>query len=147
MSAAPGADFDAALVAVMGDLARGIDALHACLIEERLALDNPDPQPLEDVGRAKGDLIDRVEALDVELRQLGDAARVDAFADPRWTHVFDRLRECRQLNETNGRIVGQRISHVRHALSLISGDSPGGSTYGRNGVAKINLRSATLAQV
>jgi len=147
MSAAHGADFDAALVAVMGDLARDIDALHACLIEERLALDATDPQALDAATRAKGELLDRIESLDVERRQLSEAASLDSLADARWVVVFERLRECRQLNETNGRIVGQRIGHVRQALALISGGSPGGSTYGRNGEAKINLRSATLAQV
>lgn len=140
-------DFDAALVAVMGDLAREIDALHASLIEERMALGQTDVQALENAGKAKGKLLDRIDKLDIERRQLGEAAGIDSLNDPRWTHTLDRLRECRQLNEVNGRIVGQRIGHVRQALALISGESPGASTYGPNGVAKVNLRSATLAQV
>ncbi|MEZ2416835.1 flagella synthesis protein FlgN [Luteibacter sp. RCC_6_2] len=142
-----GPDFDAALVAVMGDLAREVDALHASLVEERMALGQADPQALEAAGRAKGKLLDRIEKLDVERRQLGDAAGIDSLLDPRWLHTLERLGECRQLNEVNGRIVAQRMGHVRQALALISGESPGGSTYGRNGVAKVNLRSATLAQV
>jgi flagella synthesis protein FlgN len=36
---------------------------------------------------------------------------------------------------------------VRQALAVLSGEAPGGSTYGPNGVAKVKLRSATLAQV
>lgn len=147
MTASLGPDFDAALVAVMGDLAREVDALHASLVEERMALGQADPQALETVGKTKGMLLDRIDKLDIERRQLGDAAGVDSLNDPRWTHTLERLRECRQLNEINGRIVGQRIGHVRQALALISGESPGASTYGPNGVAKVNLRSATLAQV
>jgi flagella synthesis protein FlgN len=147
MSGSLGPDFDAALVAVMGDLARDIDALHANLIEERMALGQPDTQALEATGKAKGKLLDRIDRLDIERRQLSEAAGVDSLADPRWSHTLERLRECRRLNEVNGRIVGQRIGHVRQALALISGEAPGGSTYGPNGVAKVNLRSATLAQV
>ena len=147
MSASLGPDFDAALIAVMGDLAREIDALHASLIEERMALGQANPEALENVGKAKGKLLDRIDKLDIERRQLADAAGIDSLNDPRWTPTLDRLRECRQLNEVNGRIVGQRIGHVRQALALISGESPGASTYGPNGVAKVNLRSATLAQV
>jgi flagellar biosynthesis protein FlgN len=147
MSLPLGQDFDTALVAVMGELASEVDALHASLIEERMALDQADVQALEVAGRTKGDLLDRIEKLDVERRQLSDAAGVDSLGDPRWTTTIDRLRECRTLNEVNGRIVGQRMSHVRQALALLSGDAPGGSTYGPNGVSKVKLRSATLAQV
>lgn len=147
MSTSLGPDFDAALVAVMADLAREVDSLHASLIEERMVLGQADPAALETVGKTKGKLLDRIDKLDIERRQLGAAAGVDSLNDPRWAPTLDRLRECRQLNEVNGRIVGQRIGHVRQALALISGESPGASTYGPNGVAKVNLRSATLAQV
>ncbi|MGN6092845.1 MAG: flagella synthesis protein FlgN [Luteibacter jiangsuensis] len=142
-----GRDFDTAIAAVMGDLAVEVDALHASLIEERLALDQGDAQALDAAGRTKGNLLDRIEKLDVERRQLDAAAGVDSLADPRWAPTVERLRECRDLNETNGRIVGQRMSHVRQALAVLSGEGPGGGTYGPNGVAKVKLRSATLAQV
>jgi flagella synthesis protein FlgN len=147
MSQPLGRDFDTALAAVMGELAHEVDALHASLVEERMALDQSDSAALETAGRAKASLLDRIEQLDVERRQLSEAAGVDSLADPRWAPTFDRLRECRSINEVNGRIVGQRIGHVRQALALLSGEGPGGSTYGPNGVAKVKLRSATLAQV
>jgi len=147
MSPAPGQEFGAALAAVMGDLAVEVDALHACLIEERLALDHGDAMALDAAGRSKGSLLDRIEKLDVERRQLDAAAGIDSLADQQWAPTVERLRECRSLNETNGRIVAQRMSHVRQALSVLSGEAPGGSTYGPNGVAKVKLRSATLAQV
>ena len=147
MSQPLGRDFDTALVAVMGELARDVDALHASLIDERMALDQADTDALQTAGRAKGNLLDRIERLDIERRQLSEAAGIDSLADPRWAPTIERLRECRSLNEVNGRIVGQRMSHVRQALAVLSGDAPGGSTYGPNGVAKVKLRSATLAQV
>ncbi|URL57632.1 flagellar protein FlgN [Luteibacter flocculans] len=147
MSGPLGSDFDTALAAVMGDLAREVDALHASLVEERMALDQADSAALEAAGRTKSDLLDRIEKLEVERRQLSDASGIDSLNDPRWAHTLDRLRECRQLNEVNGRIVGQRIGQVRQALALISGEGPAGSTYGPDGVAKVRLRSAMLAQV
>ena len=141
-------DFDTAVRAVMGDLAREVDALHATLIDERMALDQADTHALDTVSRAKGKLLDRIEKLDTERRHLGDAAGVDTLNDARWTHTIERLVECRKLNEVNGRIVGQRIGHVRQALALLAGDSPGGSTYGPNGgTTRVKLRSATIAQV
>jgi flagella synthesis protein FlgN len=143
-----GSDFDAAVRAVMGDLAHEVDALHATLIDERMALDQADTHALDTVSRVKGKQLDRIEKLDVERRHLGDAAGVDTLNDPRWTHTIERLVECRKLNEVNGRIVGQRIGHVRQALALLAGDSPGGSTYGPNGdTTRVKLRSATIAQV
>lgn len=142
-----GADFDTALTGVMGDLAREVDALHAHLIDERMALDQADAAPLEAAGRAKSASLDRIERLDVERRQLSDASGIDSLNDARWSHTVERLLECRRINETNGRIVGQRMGQVRQALALISGDAPNGSTYGPDGSARIRLRSATLAQV
>lgn len=147
MTPASVSDFDAALGAVMGDLARDVDALHASLIDERMALDQANMPALEVAGRTKSTLLDRIEKLEGERRHLSDAAGVDSLNDARWAPTIERLIECRRLNDVNGRIVAQRMSHVRHALSLLSGDAPGGSTYGPNGVAKVRLRSGTLAQV
>ncbi|GAA0900557.1 flagellar protein FlgN [Luteibacter anthropi] len=140
-------DFDAALRAVMDELAHEVDTLHATLVDERMALDQGDAPSLEVAGRAKSHSLDRIEKLDVERRHLSDAANVDSLNDPRWSHTIDRLLECRRMNEVNGRIVGQRIGQVRQALALISGDAQGGATYGPDGAARIKLRSATLAQV
>jgi len=143
-----GSDFDAAVRAVMGDLAHEVDALHATLIDERMALDQADTHALDTVSRVKGKQLDRIEKLDAERRHLGDAAGIDTLNDARWTHTIERLVECRKLNEVNGRIVGQRMGHVRQALALLAGDSPGGSTYGPKGdTTRVKLRSATIAQV
>ncbi|QWT20553.1 flagellar protein FlgN [Bacillus sp. NP157] len=141
-------DFDSALSAVMGDLAREVDALHACLIEERMALDQANADALQNATRSKGHLLDRIDRLDVERRQLSSASGIDSANDARWAPTFERIRECRQLNETNGRIVSQRIGHVRQALSLISGDASGGraATYGPKGSTQVSLRSGMFAQ-
>jgi flagellar biosynthesis protein FlgN len=149
MNGTTGADFQAALAAVMGDLAREVDALHAALIDERMALDQNNVAALETASRAKSTLLDRIDRLDSERRQVQAAAGIDTTADARYQVTFQRIAECSELNETNGRIVNQRIGHVRQALALISGDRTGGagSTYGPKGYAQIKLRSGTLAQV
>lgn len=141
-------DFDTALSAVMGDLAREVDALHACLIEERMALDQANSDALQNATRSKGHLLDRIDRLDSERRQLSTAGNIDSANDARWAPTFERIRECRGINETNGRIVSQRIGHVRQALALISGDSTGGaaSTYGPRGTTQVSLRSGLFAQ-
>ncbi|MBB3225620.1 flagella synthesis protein FlgN [Luteibacter sp. Sphag1AF] len=138
-------EFHAALGAVMSDLARETDALHESLIEERMALDAGDVGALETVGRTKTSLLDRIEKLDVERRQLSEASGVDSLADPRWSATLAALAQCRHLNEVNGRIVAQRISHVREALRVLTG-SPGDDTYGPTGLPRSSLRSAPLAQ-
>ncbi|MGF6495921.1 flagella synthesis protein FlgN [Luteibacter sp. 621] len=142
-------DFDTALSAVMGDLAREVDALHACLIDERMALDQANSDALQNATRSKGHLLDRIDRLDTERRQLSNASGIDSANDARWAPTFARIGECRSINETNGRIVSQRIGHVRQALALISGDSTGGvaSTYGPRGTTQVSLRSGILAQV
>ncbi|TCV94128.1 flagellar biosynthesis/type III secretory pathway chaperone [Luteibacter rhizovicinus] len=139
-------EFHAALGAVMGDLARETDALHENLIEERMALDAGDATALEAVGKTKGALLDRIDKLDIERRQLSDAAGIDALADERWTATIASLNECRHLNEVNGRIVAQRIVHVRDALALLTGGKTGDVTYGPTGLTRSSLRSAPLAQ-
>jgi flagella synthesis protein FlgN len=146
MTPTPGTDFDAALGAVMGDLARDVDALHASLTDERTALDQANMPALEVAGRAKAQLLDHIEKLDGERRQLSDAAGIDSLSDARWSPTIELLLECRRLNEVNGRIVAQRMGHVRQALALLAGDAPGGSTYGPNGATKVRLRSGMLAQ-
>jgi flagella synthesis protein FlgN len=146
MSPTSASDFDVALGAVMGDLARDVDALHASLIDERMALDQANMPALEVAGRTKSRLLDHIERLDVERRQISDAAGVDSLHDARWSPTIERLLECRRLNDVNGRIVAQRMAHVRQALALLAGDAPGGSTYGPTGATKVRLRSGMLAQ-
>lgn len=140
------AELEAALRAVIAEMRGGVDILHEILLDERAALDSGDAIALDKASHAKQARLELIENLDSERRQLADAAGGDDASRDGWKEFVTALALCQQLNEINGRIVGQRMVQVRQALSLLTGGASDGELYGPGGRARASLRSSTLAQ-
>ncbi len=140
------AELEAASQAVIAEMRGGVDILHEILLDERAALDSGDAVALDKASRAKQARLELIETLDAERRQLADAAGGDDTTREGWKEFVTALALCQQLNEINGRIVGQRMVQVRQALSLLTGGASDGELYGPGGHSRASLRSSTLAQ-
>lgn len=136
-----------ALDAVVEDLHAAATALGQALAAEREALVAADAAALDRAGAQKQALMLQLEQLDAErlqLLQLEPAAT--ARVEPRWRQVLDMLRGCHELNQRNGSLVSQRLTQVRQALAVLTGQ--GGearSVYGPGGELHTALRSHHLA--
>ena len=141
------ADLQQALSAVLADIQAAVADLRQALGDEREALDRADPAALNRAGDAKQALLQRLERLDAERRQLArEAGAPNAGQQAAWTQVLQVLHECQRANQRNGRLIGQRLRHVRQALSVLTGQRDEAGVYGPAGVLGHAYRSLPLAQ-
>lgn len=141
------AELGAALRAVLDEMSATTSQLIAVLDEEREALNVADAKALNRAGEAKQMLMRRLEQLDVERLHLcntsGEAAQQ---VEPQWQELLKSLAVCRDRNQHNGALVGQRLAQVRRALAVLTGDDTQAGTYGQNGSLRETHRSVQLAQ-
>lgn len=139
------------------DLARAQDALiaemqtatvelRAVLDAEREALDRHDSIALDAATSAKAQLLQRLEALDGERRQLEQLAPARG-SSAAWTQICLQLGACRRINEINGSIVTQQLAFVRRALGVLRGSGEGPpALYGPAGHAQTSALPRPLSQ-
>jgi flagella synthesis protein FlgN len=141
------AELGAALRAVLDEMSATTAQLIHVLDEEREALSSADAKALNRAGEAKQMLIRRLEQLDGERLHLcstsPDAAQQ---VDAQWRELLKSLAVCRDQNQRNGALVGQRLVQVRRALAVLTGGDTQTGTYGQNGALKDTHRSVQLAQ-
>lgn len=138
---------DGALSAVLDDMQKALAALAGVLEDERTALLAADVAALDSAGSRKQELVQSLEKLDAERLQLGRAAPAAALAlEPRWQSLLPTLAACRDMNQRNGLLVGQRLDSTRRALSILTGQETDGGVYGRMGGLHLRSRSQPLAE-
>jgi flagella synthesis protein FlgN len=140
-------ELEAALAAVVEDLHRSVTELAATLAAEREALVAADAAALDRAGARKQALMQQLEQLDAErMQMLKLEPSAAAQVEPRWREVLELLRGCHEMNQRNGSLVSQRLTQVREALAVLSGQ--GGDArglYGPGGEVRTALRSHHLA--
>lgn len=147
MSAALQVELDDALGAVLDDMQRSLVELAGALARERTALLDADVPAIDAAGARKQALMQALERLDAERRQLALAApHAAATQQRRWHELLAQLRDCRDQNQRNGSIVQLRLGSVRRALAILTGQDSETSVYGRSGALHARVRSHTLAQ-
>lgn len=140
------AELEEAWGAVVAEMASSVDQLRGTLDDERDALDRHDAIALDAATSAKAQLLQRLESLEVERRQLADVASPQAPSSV-WQRIGRQLEACRRINETNGSIVEHQLHRVRRALGILrgSGDGPP-ALYGPAGHAHAPMLSRSLSQ-
>lgn len=142
------AELGAALRTVLDEMSATTTQLINVLDEEREALGSADAKALNRAGEAKQMLMRRLEQLDVERLHLSNTnADVAQQTDPIWRDLLKTLTVCRDKNQRNGALVNQRLTQVRRALSVLTGNDSQAATYAQNGAVKGAHRSIPLAQV
>jgi flagellar biosynthesis protein FlgN len=142
------AELGAALHTVLDEMSATTTQLINILDEERQALECADSKALNRSGEAKQMLLRRLEQLDVERLHLSNTGN-DATqqTDSIWRDLLKTLAVCRDKNQRNGALVNQRLTQVRRALSVLTGNDSQAGTYGQNGAVHDSHRSVPLAQV
>ncbi|PWK83107.1 flagella synthesis protein FlgN [Fulvimonas soli] len=141
------AELDAALAATVEDMRLAATELAAVLEAEREALAGADVEAIDRIGARKQSLMQQLEQYDAERVQL--AAATPAGAErlrPAWRATLDALAVCRERNQQNGALAGQRLAQVRRALAVLTGEPAGDGVYGRGGELRAATRSQVLAQ-
>ncbi|MGH8214401.1 MAG: flagella synthesis protein FlgN [Rhodanobacteraceae bacterium] len=139
-------EFDDAKRAVFAEMASSADALRGTLDAEREALDQLDPIALDAATAAKSGLLQRLESLDAERRQLDDLASPPETSGA-WQRICRQLEACRRINETNGSIVEHQLRGVRRALGILRGAGEGPPVlYGPGGHADAPILPRSLSK-
>lgn len=58
-----------------------------------------------------------------------------AAAGKHWNELLDIARQAKELNRTNGLLIGQHMARNQNALNVLQGAPQGGSLYGPDGQA------------
>lgn len=142
------AELDGALRAVVDEMSAAVAQLIAVLDEERAALDRADAQALNRAGEAKHMLMRQLEQLDAERLHMSAASpHRSPEMQSAWGDVLKSLLACRDKNQRNGVLVSRRLSQVRRALSVLTGNNDAvGNTYSHSGELKAGHRSVPLAE-
>lgn len=141
------AELGAALRTVLDEMSATTAQLIHVLDEEREALNSADAKALNRAGEAKQMLMRRLEQLDVErLHLCSTSPEAAQQVDTQWRELLRSLAVCRDKNQRNGALVGQRLAQVRKALAVLTGNDAQSGTYGQNGALQDTHRSVQLAQ-
>ncbi|HKT28001.1 flagellar protein FlgN [Dyella sp.] len=141
------AELGAALRAVLDEMSATTSQLITVLDEEREALNVADAKALNRSGEAKQMLMRRLEQLDVErLHLCSTSTEAAQQVETQWQELLKSLTVCRDKNQRNGALVGQRLTQVRRALAVLTGSDTQTGTYGQNGALQDTHRSVQLAQ-
>lgn len=147
MSAHLQVGLDGALSTVLDDMQKTLAELAGALDDERTALLAADVAALDAAGSRKQALMQALEQLDAERLQLNLAEPRTALAlESRWQSLLPTLADCRDMNQRNGQLVGQRLGSIRRALSILTGQDLDGGVYGRTGGVQLRSRSQPLAE-
>jgi len=98
--------------------------LAATLAAERAALTGDSPQAVEQKAAEKLQLLNSIEKLEVERRELcptpGGPGLAAAVAE-RWRALMELAAGCRTANEVNGHIIHVRQHQVRQLIDIVRG--------------------------
>ena len=118
------------------DVAR---SLAATLDAERTALTGDSPQAVEQKAAEKIRILESIEKLEAERRELWAAPNTHGLAATvaeRWRVLMELIAGCRSANEVNGHIVHVRQHQVQQLLDIVRGGpaitySPQGKTLAK----------------
>ena len=118
----------ARLNAVVGEQVRCAEAMLETLARESAALADGNHDALELATEAKTKLVDTLEKLESQRRQL--APQDDAGSDE-WQRLREIIARCKEQNQRNGTLLKARAENVRVALKALRGSEP--ELYGATG--------------
>lgn len=115
------------LVDVLDEQIRTAHAMLGTLDRESQALIESNPEALNSAGADKARLVETLELLERERRELADTMRVKLTtsegdnASARWRELLGLIERCREQNQRNGVLVKARREQVLEALKLLRG--------------------------
>lgn len=70
--------------------------------------------------------------------------KADAGAGKTWNELLEIACEAKELNRTNGLLIGQHLSRNQNTLNVLQGDPQAGALYGPNGQTTTQAARRTL---
>jgi flagellar biosynthesis/type III secretory pathway chaperone len=98
--------------------------LAATLAAEQAALTGDSPQAVEQKAAEKLQLLNSIEKLEVERRELcpiPNGPGLAATVAERWRALMEVVAGCRTANEVNGHIIHVRQHQVRQLIDIVRG--------------------------
>ncbi len=115
------------LVDVLDEQIRTAQAMLGTLDKENRALVESNSDALNSAGADKARLVETLEVLEHERRDLADTLSIELSAHNsdeagvRWRKLLSLIEKCRERNQRNGAIVKARREQVLEALKLLRG--------------------------
>lgn len=140
-------DIRDSLSAVLHEQIRCAESMLDVLDRENQALVAGDADRLAATGADKARLVEALEKLEVERRDLTQAIGAVAASvtageapqsSPEWQKLLGLVAACKERNQRNGILVKARTDQVRAVLKVLRGSDPG--VYAATG----NVRSSSL---
>ena len=138
-------------------------ALRDVLTDERTALVNKDTQRLSDTAVNKQLYLNELEAVQSDLANLSASCGFGTEPDQfkalamwcdddslllgMWDHFVDVVRDCNELNSSNGAIIHVRQEQIKAALALLRDGIIQDNTYGPGGKDSRVSGTRSLAEV
>lgn len=119
------------LSTILGEQIRCAEAMLETLASENRALADGDHDALKVATDAKAKLVDALERLETERRDL--VADSDAAGAADWQRLRELVARCKEQNHKNGTLLHARAENVRIALKALRGSEP--ELYGASGRA------------
>ena len=115
---------DSGMERVLEDQIRTAEAMLGTLDSENRALLDNDADALNSAATNKTRLLQTLEALERERRQIADRTQIspegEANSD-RWQHLLELMQECRKRNQSNGALVKVRRDQLMQVMKIVSG--------------------------
>lgn len=118
---------DDSLVDVLDEQIRAAEAMLGTLETESQALLESNSETLQTAGADKARLVETLESLEHERRDLADILHPELSAadgdeaSVRWKRFLGLIEECRRRNQRNGILVKARREQVLEALKILRG--------------------------
>lgn len=150
------------LLPLLHEISSYLNQLLNALISEREALSENNIQSIESIAKEKIILMQQLEDLDKERRNLLEQAGIDLSANsikdifnnnssPRaplirniWEQISKLTRDCEQQNNINGIIIEKNKQHTENALSILQGKQQGTELYSNKGTSIKMPKNQTL---
>jgi flagellar biosynthesis/type III secretory pathway chaperone len=129
---------DDSLSLILSEQIRCAEAMLGTLSRENEALVAGDADELNAAGAEKARLVEALEALETERRNLAAVIEATfkgetATAGSQWQTLLELVAECKRANQSNGALVRARGEQVRAALGIVRGAES--ALYDGNGTA------------
>ena len=85
-----------------------------------------------------------LEASEEGMQKWAGSASADPTAAQSWNALLDLARAAKELNRTNGLLIGRHLARNQAAMNILQGSSQGGNMYGPNGQSSTQSGSRRL---
>ncbi len=150
------------LLPLLHEISSYLNQLLNALINEHQALSENNHQSIEAIAKEKIILMEQLEDLDKERRNLLEKAGLDLEAtgikdffnnssSPRapimksiWEKISKLTRDCEKQNNINGMIIENNKQHTENALSILQGKQQNTELYSNKGTSIKMSKQQTL---